>query len=111
MYTRLRSREEMEVTGIIVGYSPNAKTRTFPICKEVIFMFLYIEYLINDTMYYVTYIQKHLSHFFLTQQNLLHQVTIMELTTIMMVNIMKSTITSLTTRYKLILPVITFKTN
>ena len=51
MYTRLISREETEVTGIIVGYSPNAKMRTFPICKEVIFMFLYIAGSTNNTMY------------------------------------------------------------
>ena len=48
MCTRLRSREEMGVTGIIVGYFLDVKTRTFPICKEVVFMFLCIERLLND---------------------------------------------------------------
>ena len=57
MCTRLRSREEMGVTGIIVGYFLNAKTRTFPICKEVVFMCLYIERLLNDYLYYTMYLR------------------------------------------------------
>ena len=48
MCTRLRSREEMGVTGIIVGYFLDVKTRTFPICKEVVFMCLYIQHLLKD---------------------------------------------------------------